>query len=50
MEIRTKQLNRLLEVIHYLYLPIGWVVPFSMAAATARASLSQFGVQQEGSL
>jgi hypothetical protein len=38
------------EKIIYLHLPIGWVVPFSIAAATARASLSQFGVQQEGSL
>ena len=29
------------------YLPIGWVVPFSIAAATARASFSQLGMQQE---
>lgn len=26
---------------------MGWVVPFSMAAATARASFSQLGMQQE---
>lgn len=32
------------------YLPIGCVVPFPMAAATARASFSQSGIQQEGCL
>lgn len=40
----------IIKLIHQLmltkYLPIGCVVPFSIAAATARASFSQFGTQQ----
>lgn len=50
VQVRIKRIKGFWKVIHLIYLPIGWVVPFSMAAATASASLSQFGVQQEGSL
>ena len=32
-------------MVPWCYLPMGWVVPFSMAAATARASFSQLGIQ-----
>lgn len=46
-QVNQKKKEYAAFMIVYTDLPIGCVVPFSMAAATARASFSQLGTQQE---